>query len=66
MRAASPPPTCFSCRWSFAAWSSARPGEFPTHHLRCWPEGKPEREQAAGPVCLKYQRDAGADEPEGD
>ncbi len=49
--------TCFTCRKSFMAWAQCVPGEFPTHHLRCWPDGDWKREQEASIPCLKWQEE---------
>ena len=50
--------TCYSCRWCYSV-----AGEFhPEGVLGCNPGGTDEF-QLAGVMCLKYCREAGADEP---
>jgi hypothetical protein len=51
--------TCQNCKWSRITWAQAKPGDFPTHHLRCNPGGDNERDQVAEIPCLKWELDDG-------
>lgn len=53
--------TCENCKFSFLTWAQPFPEKFPTHHLRCWPDGDQEKEHIAGTPCLKWQFDDGGE-----